>query len=78
MSKLLHTLLLSTTLALGTLGTTAAQGAEFINVLTGGTSGVYEVPSVFRLPKGEFHATSFEVPSVFRLPKGGFHATSFS
>ncbi|MCE1243601.1 TAXI family TRAP transporter solute-binding subunit [Oryzomicrobium sp.] len=41
MSKLLHTLLLSTTLALGTLGTTAARGAEFINVLTGGTSGVY-------------------------------------
>ncbi|QEL66152.1 hypothetical protein OTERR_26760 [Oryzomicrobium terrae] len=41
MSKLLHTLLLSTTLALGTLGTTTAQAAEFINVLTGGTSGVY-------------------------------------
>lgn len=41
MSKLLHTLLLSTTLALGALGTTAARGAEFINVLTGGTSGVY-------------------------------------
>ncbi len=41
MSKLLHTLLLSTTLALSTLGTTTAQAAEFINVLTGGTSGVY-------------------------------------